>query len=206
MIALALVTLLAAEASPRLLGTEASAQLGVLGTGYSQTGIRLGDAHLTVAAEGRWLAWRGVMVEGGLLVATPFASETTATALTPALSVGWVGERWQVSVGASFQWAVGTRPAVQPLPMVRAAVDFGPIGAQLGLFDRFGLVPLHVGVFKRFGDVRGELSFVALYGALAAVEVPVARGLSIRAQGFVFKFAQAELAMFSVGVGYGGER
>ncbi len=204
---LLVATVLAADAPPgastRLLTPEVSAGVGVLGAGYSQHGARWGDAHLAPVVTGRYL-FGGFTVEAGVLLAAPLAAETTATSLSGGLALGWTGRRWNVMLGATLQWSALTTPAVQVLPQLRAAYDFGPFGLAVGVFDQLALVPAHLSGFFRVGATRLSIGYVAPLGAMAGIDVPLTGRFGVRITGFAFKLAQSEFAMLTLAATFDG--
>lgn len=201
------VAVLAADGPPaaeaRLLRPEVSAGVGVLGSGYSQGAVRLGDAHLAPTVSGRVL-FGGFTVEAGALVVAPLSAGTTATSVTGALGLGWTGRRWNLLLGGALQWTADATPALQFLPQLRASYDFGHVGATLGVFDQLGLVPAHLSGFLKLGPTTVSLGYVAPLGVLAGVDVPLTRGFGLRVTGFVFKFFQSEYAMLTLAATFDG--
>lgn len=197
----------AAVAAPlppaRLLRTEVTAGVGLLGSAYASPAARWGDLHLAPVVTGRVLLG-GFTTEAGVLLAVPFEAATTGTALTAGLAVGWSGERWSLTAGALLQWADAARPAVQVLPQLRAAYDFGPVGLSLGVFDQLGLIPAHLSAFTHLGPTRLSLGWVAPLGLLAGADLELPRGFGLRVTGFLFKLAQSEFAMLTIAGTFGG--
>jgi hypothetical protein len=184
---------------PRLLTDEVSAGLGVFGSGYSQPGVRLGDANLSPTVTGRVL-FSGVTLEGGVLVVAPLTRDGSALAVTGSARVGWTGQRFTVLAGVLGQWGQGANPAWQWLPTVRASVDFGPFGLTLGVFDLLGLVPAHLSFDVSLKHVRFSVGWVAPIGLVGTLDLPVAERFAVRFQAFAYKLAQAEFAQGTVGV------
>ncbi len=196
---LATLLVLGASGDERLLTNEVSAGVGVLGSGYSQLGVRLADAQLTPTVTARWLFW-GVTVDGGLLLVAPLTRDGAALALTGGLRVGYTGQRFSVVGGALAQWASDGHPAVQWLPTLRASVDFGPFGLTLGILDELGLLPAHLSFDLALGRSTFSVGWVAPIGLVGRFEVPLVSDFALRLQGFAYKVAEAEFAQVMVGV------
>lgn len=190
--------LLLLNASPRLLESEVAVKVGLLGTGYTVAGSRLGDAHATASLEARFLI-SGFTIEAGVLGVLPFSFETTGANATGALAIGWSGETWSLTVGAVVQRAALATPALQWLPQVRASKYFGDVGLTLGVFDHLGLVPAHLSANLKFGDSRFSMGWVAPIGLITGFRFAQWEHVSIDVHAFAYRLFNSEYAMISVG-------
>jgi hypothetical protein len=203
MTTLLLALCLAVEGEPpRLLSSEVTAGVGLLGSGYAFTGGRLGEAQLAPVVTARGLLG-GATLEGGLLLVVPTAG-TTGVSFTASARLGWTGQRWSLLVGGLVQWAADARPALQWLPTLRGSVDFGEFGLTLGVFDSLGLIPAHLSIDLRVGRGSFSVGYVAPVGLLVSTQLPVAERFGVRVTAFAFKLAQTELAMVTVSGTFGG--
>lgn len=206
MSALLLGLLLAAEPSGRLLDSQVTAGAGVLGTGYTVFGSRLGDASFVPLVTARGV-FGGLVVEGGALVAAPLARGTTLVSFTGVARAGWSGERWSIVGGLVAQLASEATPVTQLLPSVRAQLSFGKAGLVLGLFDVVGQVPLHLSVeLGPFANGRFSLGWVAPVGLVASVDVWLTKDFGLRFFGFGTRLGTVETAMGVLSLTFGGAR
>jgi hypothetical protein len=203
---LLLALVLCADSGPeRLLESNVSAGVGVLGTSYTVFGARLGDAGLlpTVTARG---SFGGFVIEGGAYVSTPLVRGGTLLTVTGGARVGFSGERWAVVAGVVAQVAPEATPALQLLPSLRAQLSFGQAGLSLGVFDHLGLVPAHLSVDlgPLSGRGRFSLGWVAPLGLIGSADVPVSSGFGLRVTGFAYRLNNVEAAVLLVSGTFGG--
>lgn len=177
----------------RLLTSEVTAGIGLLGTGYTMNGARWGDLLLTPTASARGL-FGGFTVEGGASVASPLASNGVASSLDAELRAGWSGQRWALVGGVHVQLTPGARPAAALLPTLRLDLDFGTVGFTLGVLDHLALMPAHLDV--KVG--RYAVGWVAPLGLLASADFVLHRDFGLRVLGFIFKLGNSESAMLMV--------
>ncbi|MBL8920235.1 MAG: hypothetical protein JNJ54_15320 [Myxococcaceae bacterium] len=206
MTSLVLSLVLAADPSAaRLLDSHVAAGVGVLGSAYTVTGARLGEAALmpTLSARG---VLAGFVVEGGAFVSSSLVRGGTVFSLTGAARVGYSGQRWAVVAGVITQVAPEAQPSVQVLPSVRASVSFGAAGLTLGVFDHLGLVPAHLSVDLRVPNGRFSLGWVAPLGLLASADVDLVQGFGLRVTAFGFRLGNVESALLLVSGTWGGAR
>ena len=193
----------AAQVTARLLGPEVAAAVGVLGTGYTMQNTHWLDLHIAPAITGRYL-FGGFTIDGGVLLAIPLSRDTTGLSFTAQLLVGWTGKRWNVSAGGLMQWSNLAQPAIQWLPRLRASYSFGVLGATLGLFDQFGLVPAHLSADLRWRGARYSLGWVVPIGLITGADLPLTGRVGLRINAFGFKLAQTEIAMLTLGATFDG--
>ncbi|MDP1919077.1 MAG: hypothetical protein Q8L14_22705 [Myxococcales bacterium] len=202
-----LVIAMVLGASP-LLDSEVSAGVGVLGTGYTGVGARLGDAFVTPSIGARGV-FGNFVIDGAAFTSSPLRSARASFSGTASVRIGATGERWAVMAGVVGQYAPDARPRTLILPTLRGQVSFGQVGLSLGVFDLLGLVPAHLSVdFGPFTRGRFSVGWVAPVGLLASGELSIARGFGVRVTAFAFRLTNTETAMLVVSgtFGAGGAR
>lgn len=203
-------------APERLLASEVTAGVGLLGSSYAQPGFRLGDAHVLPVVTARYLLG-GFTAEAGVLLAAPVTRDGTAYSFTGSLRVGWTWRKWSVVAGALMQWADGAQQPdvhsvptgaalLQWLPTLRVSGDFGRFGMSFGVLDHLGLVPAHLSFDLEHEGRRFSLGWVVPVGLVATADLPVTQRFGLRFSGFAFKAFGAEMAMFTVAGTFGGGR
>jgi hypothetical protein len=196
---LLLLCLLAVD---RQLTPEVAAGVGIGGAGYTFAGGRWGDTLAMPYALGRGMLGP-VVAEVELLVAQPLGADGATTSLGVIPRLGFSGESWSVLVGASLQVAPSSVTVLQTLPSLRVRKNFSDaFGLSLGLFDLHGLAPLHLSAELGAFDV----GFIAPLGLSAGARFALPwAGWKLQARALAFRLFSSELAVFTLGVAWGGE-
>jgi hypothetical protein len=189
-LALALVLASAEPAPERLVTTEVSAGLGLLGTSFIARGARWGDFMWSPGVSGR-VEWHGLTAEATVLFSVPDAPLGLAPSWSGTARVGYTGQRWLVQGGVAFGYTRGAQPGWTVLPSLVGRYDFAAIGVSAGVFDLAGLVPARLSA--EFG--RFSVGWVFPIGLIASGDVPLPDGFGLRVTGFAFKLGNAETAM-----------
>jgi hypothetical protein len=191
-----------AAAVARSVRPEVSAGIGVGGAGYTFAGGRWGDALLMPYAVGRGLLGP-VTLELEVNASVPLSGNGTTGTFMLIPRIGWAGQTWHVLVGVTLQISPGVPSPLQVLPSLRVRKNFTEsVGVSAGLFDLHGLAPFHLSAELGAFD----LGYVAPIGVTVGMRfrLPVAN-LAIHLRGLALRLYNSELALVTLGLGWGGE-
>lgn len=187
------LTAWADPAGERLLDSEASVGIVAEGVANAAGASRWGDGFLGPAVSGRW-QWRGLLLDGAVLVAWPLETNAAVSSLTFNARLGFSGERWAVLAGVVLQDAASTPAPIQLLPSLHGQVAFGGWGLSAGLFEDFGITPFHVSFEARDWGV----GYVPLIGARAHLDWRLVGPWGVRATAFAFALGVTQVGFVSL--------